>query len=125
MLLTSLIQKFPCMYNCHYQFEVCITAICVDSQSNRESGVFLRVCMYPPFSFKEHDLVLCHFCLAALKGMKPSLHNGCRYLSVGRSIPCQSGRPVALHPDTWAACPFHSPHFIWLALPAMTQFSEW
>ena len=25
-------QKFPCMYNCHYQFVVSITAINVDSQ---------------------------------------------------------------------------------------------
>ena len=25
----------------------------------------------------------------------------------------------------WATCPFHSPNFFWLALPAMTQFSEW
>ena len=88
--------------------------------------------MYTPHSLKEHDLMLllfllgCHFCLAALKGIKPSLHSWCRYLSVGRSISCQSGRPLTLHPDMGAACPFHSPlHFIWLALPAMTQFSEW
>ena len=32
---------------------------------------------------------------------------------------------MALHPNMWAACPFHSSHFILLALPAMTQFSEW
>ena len=69
--------------------------------------------------------MLCCFSLAALKGMMPSLHNQHRYLLVGRSIPHQSGRPLALHPNTWAACPFHSPHFIWLVLPAMTQFSEW
>ena len=25
----------------------------------------------------------------------------------------------------WATCPFHSPHFFWLELPAVTQFSEW
>ena len=121
MLLTSFIQKFPCMYNCRYQFEVSITAICVDSQW----GYFLGACMYTPFSFKEHNIVLCHFCLAALKSIKPSLHIQCRYLSVGRSILYPSGRPMALHPNTWAACPFHSPHYILLALPAMTQFSEW
>ena len=28
-------------------------------------------------------------------------------------------------PNMWATCPYHSPHFFWLALPAMTQFSEW
>ena len=32
---------------------------------------------------------------------------------------------MVLHSDTWVTCPFHSPHFIYLALPAMTQFSEW
>ena len=69
--------------------------------------------------------MLCHFGLGALKGIKPSLQNWCMYLLVGRSILHQSGRPLALHPDMWAACPFHSPHFILLALPAMTQFSEW
>ena len=69
--------------------------------------------------------MLCHFGLAALKGIMLSLHIQCRYLSVGRSILCQSGKPMALHPNMWATCPFHSPCFIWLALPAMTQFSEW
>ena len=65
------------------------------------------------------------FSLAALKGIMPSLHNQCRYLSVGRSILHQSGRPMALHSNMQAICPFHSPHFIWLALPVVTQFSEW
>ena len=69
--------------------------------------------------------MLCHFGLAALKGIMPSLHNQCRYFSVGRSIPHQSGRPMALHPDIWTTCLLHFPHFIWLALPALTQFSEW
>ena len=122
MLLTSLIQKFPCMYNCDYQFDVSITAICVDSQKKKKMGyIYGSACtLYvPPFSFKEHDLMLCHFCLAALKGIKPPLHNWCRYLFVGRSIPHRSGRPVALHPDSWAACPFHSPPFLfgWPCLP--------
>ena len=79
----------------------------------------------PPFSFEEHDLLLCCFCLAALKGIKPSLQIRCRYLLVGRSILHWSGRPMALHPNMWAACPFYSPHFIFLAVPAVTQFSEW
>ena len=69
--------------------------------------------------------MLCHFCLAALKGIKPSLQIQCRYLSVGRSILHRIVRPMALHPNMWAACPFHSPHYSLWALPAMTQFSEW
>ena len=74
--------------------------------------------MYPPFSFKEHDLMLFCFSLAALKGIMPSLHNWCRYLSVGRSIPHQSGKPMALHSNMWATCPFHSPiSFGWPCLP--------
>ena len=32
---------------------------------------------------------------------------------------------MVLHSNTQVTCPFHSPHFIYLALPAMTQFSEW
>ena len=88
--------------------------------------------MYAPHSFKEHSLMLCCFCLAVIfvclavsEGIEPSLNNRCRYLSVGRSILHQSGRPFTLHPNMGAACPFHSPfHSVW-ALPAMTQFSEW
>ena len=68
---------------------------------------------------------LCHFSLAGLKGTMPSLHNQYKYLSVGRSILHESGRPLALHPDMWASCPFHSPLLILLAVPAMTQSSEW
>ena len=63
--------------------------------------------------------------LAALKGIVPTLHNQCRYLSVGRSILCQGSRPMALNSGMQVTCPFHSPHFIYLALPAVTQFSEW
>ena len=33
-----------------------------------KSGVFLRGMYVPPFFFKEHNLMLCHFNLAALKG---------------------------------------------------------
>ena len=100
-------------------------AICNDSQMNGFRGLYL----HPPFfkGAQPHALSFlfgCHFCLAALKGIKPSLHSWCRYLSVGRSILHWSCRPLTLHPDMGAACPFHSPS-IWLALPAMTQFSEW
>ena len=44
---------------------------------------------------------------------------------MSRSILHQGSRPMALNSDMWVTCPFHSPHFIYLALPAMTQFSEW
>ena len=67
--------------------------------------------------------VICN--LAASKGIVPPLHNWCRYLLVGGSILHQGGRPMALHSNMWVSCLFHSPHFIYLALPAMTQFSEW
>ena len=99
------------MYNCHYQFKVSLSTICGDSQ---KWGLY--VC--PPFSFKEHDLMLCHFSLAALKGIMPSLHNQCRYLSVGRSILHQNARPMALHSNMRATCPFHSPISVgWPCLP--------
>ena len=32
---------------------------------------------------------------------------------------------MALNSNMPVTCLFHSPHFIYLALPAMTQFSEW
>ena len=71
-------------------------------------------------------LAVVFVCLAVSEGIKPSLHSQCRYLSVDRNILHWSGIPFTLHPDTEAACPFHSlSHFIWLALPAVTQFSEW
>ena len=83
----------------------------------------------PPFSKRAQPHALsfwvgCHFCLVALKGIKPSLHSQCRYLSVGKSLLCPSGRPLILHTDTGAAFPV-SPPSIWLAFPAMSQFSEW
>ena len=100
------------MYNCHYQFGVSLTAISIDRQMNAFSGV----CMNTPPFFKGAQphalsfLVGCHFCLAALKGLKPSFHSWCRYLlKVGRSISHWSGRPLTLHPDMGAAFPFHSP----------------
>ena len=78
--------------------------------------------MYTPPFFKGAQphalsfLVGCHFCLVALKGIKPSLYSQCRYLLVGRSILCRSGRPLTLHPDMGAAFPFHSPlHLVGLA----------
>ena len=69
--------------------------------------------------------MLCYFNLAALEGSRPSLQNQCRYLSVGGSILHCSGRPLALHPNPWAACLFHSPLFDSVGLAAMTQFGEW
>ena len=61
--------------------------------------------MHTPSFFKGAQLyalsflVGCHFCLVALKGIKPSLHSQCRYLSVGRSISHWRGRPCTLHPN--------------------------
>ena len=66
---------------------------------------------------------LSFLCLAALKGIEPSLHSQCRYLSVGRSISHWSGRPLTLHPTQGMLTHF-TPPSIWLALPAMTQISE-
>ena len=86
--------------------------------------------MHTPHSLREHNLVLCLFGLAVtfawllLKGIKPYLHNRCRYLSVGKSISCQSCRPLILHPDMGLLSLF-TPLSIRLALPAVTQFSEW
>ena len=51
MLLTLLIQKFPYMYNWHYQFEVSITAICVESQSQKW-GIFKGLYVPPLFLLK-------------------------------------------------------------------------
>ena len=67
------------------------------------------------------------FCsLTTLKGIVPTLNNWCRYLSMGRSILHRGSRPMALYSHMQVTCPFHSlPHLIYLALPAMTQFSEW
>ena len=63
-------------------------------------------------------LVGCHFCLVALKGINPSLHSRCRYLLVGKSISCWSGRPLILHPDMGAAFPISlPPPFGWPCLP--------
>ena len=112
-------QEFSHVYNCHYQFGESLMAISMDSQMNGFRG---SICIHPQF-FKGAQpcalsfLVGCHFRLAALKGIKPSLHSRCRYLSkVGRSISHQSGRPLTVHPDTRAAFPFHSPlHLVGLA----------
>ena len=113
-----MIQEFSHMYNCQYQFGVSLMAISIDSQMNGFRG---SVCT-PPFlkGAQPHALsflVGCHFCLAAFKGIKPSLNSQCRYLlKVGRSISHQSGRPLTLHPNMRAAFPFHSPlHLVGLA----------
>ena len=91
-----------------------------------KSGVFLRGPYIPSF-FLLRSMTSCSVVssLAALKGIVPTFHNQCRYLSVGRSIPRAGSRPMALNSNMQVTCPFHFPHFIYLALPAMTQFSEW
>ena len=89
------------------------------------------MCMYasPPF-FLEHDLMLCYLgsmfdmvCSAVLGDLEPSPYSRCRFLSVGGSVSCQSSRPSVLHLDTGLLTHFTPPSL--LALPAMTQFSEW
>ena len=78
-----------------------------------ESGVFLRGPHIPPPLFVLRSMTLCTviYSLAAWKGIMPPLFNQCRYLSVGRSIPCQCGRPMALHSNTLVTYPFYSPSF--------------
>ena len=91
-----------------------------------KSLVFLRGPYLPPlFLLKSMTSCSVISSLAASKGIVPTLHNQCRYLWVGRSILHQGSRPMALTSDIWITCPSHSPHFIYLALPAVTQFSEW
>ena len=89
-------------------------AICVDSQMvGFLGGLYLHTVCTPPF-LKEHDLMFCFcswlsfLCLADLEGIEPSLHSRCRYLSVGRSILHQSGRPLTLH-LTWGCLPISLP----------------
>ena len=56
----------------------------------------------------------------------PLLYNWCRYLWEGGSILHQSGRLI--HPTLQhrGYLPVSLPHYVfYLALPAMTQFSEW
>ena len=68
----------------------------------------------------------CWFWFTHLKGTIPLLYNRCRYLWGGRSIPCQSGRLFHLfHSNMGATYPFNPPFYFYLALPAVTQFSEW
>ena len=87
--------------------------------------VFRGVHMYNPPFFEgawPHALLFllgCHFWLAALKGIKPSLHSQCRYLSVGRSILHQSGR-LWLSILTWGLLSHFTPPsvlFGWPCLP--------
>ena len=114
--------KFSCMYNCHYQFKVHIWAICNDSQ---KWGILQGFIYTPLFLLMSMTLCSVISSLAALKSIVPTFNNQCRYLSVGTSIPHRGSRCVALNSNMQVTCPFHSPHFIYLALPAVTLFSEW
>ena len=71
------------MYNCHYQFKVCIPTICDDSQ---KWGISQGSIYTPLFLLRSMTLCSVTSSLAALKGIVSTLNNRCRYLSVGRSI---------------------------------------
>ena len=84
---------------------------------------------YPP-SFWEHDLVLCYLgfmvslvCSVVSGDFSPSLYSRCRFLLVGGSISCQSERPPVIHLYMGLLTHFSPPTL--LALPAVTQSSEW
>ena len=62
-------------------------------------------------------------CSAVLGDLEPSPYSRCRFLLVGGSILCRSSRPSVLHLDMGLLTHFTPPSL--LALPAMTQFSEW
>ena len=62
-------------------------------------------------------------CSTVSGGFSPSLYSRCRFLSVGRSILCQSDRPPVLHLNMGLLAHFTPPTL--LALPAVTQSSEW
>ena len=62
-------------------------------------------------------------CSAVSGDFSPSLYSWCRLLLVGGSISCQSERPQVIHLDTGLLTCFTPPTL--LALPAMTQSSEW
>ena len=62
-------------------------------------------------------------CSAVSGGFSPSLYSQCRFLSVGGSVSCWSDRPPVLHLNTGLLTHFTPPTL--LALPAMTQSSEW
>ena len=97
-------------------------SICNDSQ---KWGISQGSIYTPLFLLRKMTSCSLICSLAALKGIVPTLHNWCMYLLMGRNILHRGSRPMALHSDMQVTCPFHSPHFIYLALPAMTQFSEW
>ena len=86
--------------------------------------------MHTPLSFWERDLMLCYLgfmvsmaCSAVSGDFLPSLYSWCRFLSVGGNISCQSERPPVIHLNTGLLTCFTPPTL--LALPAMTQSSEW
>ena len=62
-------------------------------------------------------------CSVVLGDLEPSPYSQCRFLSVGGSVSCRSSRPSVLHLDMGLLTRFTPPSL--LALPAMTQFSEW
>ena len=62
-------------------------------------------------------------CSVVLEGLLPSLYSQCRFLLVGGSISHQSGRPPVFHLHMGLLTHFTPPTL--LALPAMTEFSEW
>ena len=93
-------------------------------------GFYMHVYVYLPPSFWEHDLMLCYLGsmfdmvrLVVLEGLQPSPLVWCRFLSVGGSISHRRSRPSVLHFDTGLLTRFTPPSL--LALPAVTQFSEW
>ena len=57
-----MIPEFSCVYNCHYQFGVSLTAIFIDSQM--VCVVLGGLYAQPPHYLREHNLVLCLFWLA-------------------------------------------------------------
>ena len=106
-----------CIYNCHYQFKVCVPTIHGDSQ---KWGIS-QGSMYTPPPFVLSSMTLCTaiYSLAAWKGIMPPFFNWCRYLSVGRSILHQCGRPIGLSLQHIGYLPVSLPpiSFIWPCLP--------
>ena len=90
-----------------------------------EVGVFLGGPHNPPFVLRSTTLCTVVCSLAALKGIShPSIISVDTSLWAG-AFCIEVVDQLAFHSDMWVTYPFHSPHFIYLALPAMTQFSEW
>ena len=71
------------------------------------------------------DLTINIVCLAVLEGIKPSLHSQLGFLLVGGEHFCIKVVDIALSILTWGCLPISLTPSFGLALPAMTQFSEW